>query len=73
MAAEQEKLNVDDIIASLQDLTNAERSKLQIALFELQNDLDLKEAIQTGLDDVRYGRVSAHEAIIKDIKAQYNC
>ncbi len=54
------KLNIDDIIASLQNLDNNERTRLQNALFELQNDLDLKEAIQEGLADVKSGRVSSH-------------
>jgi predicted transcriptional regulator len=66
------KLNIDDIIASLQDLDNNERGKLQNALFELQNDLDLKAAIQEGLADVKSGRVSSHESVMKEIKAKHN-
>ena len=68
----QQKLNVEDIIASLQDLNNNERSRLQSALFELQSDLDLKQAIHEGLEDVKQGRVSSHEAVMKEIKAKYN-
>ena len=66
------KLNIDDIIASLQNLNNKERAKLQNALFELQNDLDLKEAIQEGLADVKSGRVSSHDSVMKEIKAKHH-
>jgi predicted transcriptional regulator len=66
------KLNVDDIIASLPDLDNNERTRLQNALFELQNDLDLKEAIEQGLEDIKNGRVSAHQSVMNEIKAKYN-
>ena len=68
----QQKLSVEDIIASLQSLDNNERSRLQSALFELQSDLDLKQAIHEGLEDVKKGRVSSHEAVMKEIKAKYN-
>jgi len=67
------KLNIDDIIASLQNLDNSERMRLQSALFELQNDLDLKEAIQEGLEDKKSGRVSSHDSIMKEIKEKHNC
>jgi hypothetical protein len=66
------KLNIDDIISSLQNLDNSERAKLQNALFELQNDLDLKEAIEESLDDIKSGRVSSHEAVMKEIKEKHN-
>jgi len=66
------KLNIDDIIASLGNLDNNERTRLQNALFELQNDLDLKEAIQQGLDDVKHGRVSSHDAVMREIKEKYS-
>jgi predicted transcriptional regulator len=72
MLTVQVKLNIDDIIASLQNLDNTEREKLQNALFDLQNDLELREAIQEGLDDVKNGRVHSHDAIMKEIKAKYN-
>jgi len=72
MLNEKEKLNIDDIIASLQSLSNNERAKLQSALFDLQNDLDLKEAIKEGLDDIKNGRVSSHEAVMKEIKEKYS-
>jgi len=72
MLNEKEKLNIDDIIASLQNLNNAERTKLQNALFDLQNDLDLKDAIKEGLDDIKNGRVSSHEAVMKEIKEKYS-
>jgi hypothetical protein len=65
-------LNIDDIIASLQNLDNNDRIRLQSALFELQNDLDLKEAIRENLDDIKSGRVSSHEAVMKEIKETYN-
>jgi predicted transcriptional regulator len=67
MLTDQMKLNIDDIIDSLQSLDNSDRAKLQSALFELQNDLDLKAAIQEGLEDIKAGRVSAHEAVMKEI------
>lgn len=67
----QEKLNVDNIIASLRSLDNDERAKLQSALFELQSDLDLRDAIEENLDDIKTGRVSSHEAVMKEIKAKY--
>ncbi|MBB3056681.1 hypothetical protein [Mucilaginibacter gotjawali] len=72
MLNEKEKLNIDDIIASLQSLDNNERARLQSALFHLQNDLDLKEAISEGLDDIKNGRVSSHEAVMKEIKESYS-
>ena len=72
MQTDKIKLNVEDIIASLQSLDNNERIRLQNALFELQNDLDLKTAIQENLDDIKNGRVSSHESIMKEIKATYN-
>jgi predicted transcriptional regulator len=68
----QAKLNVDDIIASLQDLDNKERAKLQDALISLQSDLDLKEAIQSSLEDVKTGRVSSHQSVMKEIKEKYS-
>jgi hypothetical protein len=68
MTTGKAKLNVDDIIASLQDLTNSERAKLQDALIGLQSDLDLKAAIQENLSDVKSGRVSAHDAVMKEIR-----
>ena len=64
----QEKLNVDVVIASLQELDNNERARLQSALFELQSDLDLQKAIREGLEDVKNGRVSSHNVIMKEIK-----
>jgi hypothetical protein len=64
----QAKLNVDDIIASLQDLDNNDRAKLQDALISLQSDLDLKAAISENLQDIKTGRVSAHDSVMKEIK-----
>ncbi len=64
------KLNIDDIISSLQNFDNNERKKLQNALFELQNDLELQQAIQEGLDDVKSGRVNSHEAVMKGNKGK---
>jgi predicted transcriptional regulator len=72
MLTVQVKLNIDDVISSLQDLDNYEREKLQNALFELQNDMELREAIQEGLDDIKHGRVSSHESVMAEIKAKYN-
>jgi predicted transcriptional regulator len=64
----QAKLNVDDIIASLQGLDNNDRAKLQDALINLQSDLDLKAAISENLQDIKTGRVSAHDSVMKEIK-----
>ncbi|MCR8557854.1 hypothetical protein KXD93_09390 [Mucilaginibacter sp. BJC16-A38] len=69
MSTTPEKLNIDDIIASLQTLDNHERARLQSALFDLQNDLDLKAVIRENLDDIRSGRVSSHQAVMNEIKA----
>ena len=65
-------LNIDDIIASLQYMGSADRIKLQSALFEMQNDLDLKHAITENLDDIKSGRVSSHDAVMKEIKEKYS-
>ena len=65
----QIELNIDDIIASLQTLDNKERSRLQAALFDLQNDLDLQEVIKENLDDIKSGRVSSHQAVMNEIRA----
>jgi len=67
----QEKLDIDYIIASLGSLDNNERARLQSALFDLQSDLDLKDAITENLDDIKTGRVSAHDAVMKEIKEKY--
>ena len=65
-------LNINDIIASLQDMGSNDRMRLQNALFELQNDLDLKDAISANLDDLKSGRVSSHDAVMKEIKEKYS-
>jgi predicted transcriptional regulator len=62
-------MDINDIIAYLPNLDKAERLKLQTALFELQCDFDLKEAIQENLADIRSGRVSSHEAVMNEIRA----
>jgi len=67
----QEKLDIDYIISSLGSLDNNERARLQSALFDLQSDLDLKDAITENLDDIKTGRVSAHDAVMKEIKEKY--
>jgi predicted transcriptional regulator len=72
MTTNNTSLNIDDIIAALPGFDNNERAKLHVALFDLQNDLDLQQAIQEGLDDVKNGRVLAHEEVMKEIKAKYN-
>ena len=72
MLTVQVKLDIEDIIGSLQNLDTNEREKLQNALFELQNDLALEQAVQEGLEDVKHGRVSSHESVMKEIKAKYN-
>jgi predicted transcriptional regulator len=72
MLTVQVKLSIDDIISSLQNLDINEREKLQNALFELQNDLELEQAIQEGLEDIKNGRVSSHEVVMKEIKSKYN-
>jgi predicted transcriptional regulator len=72
MLTVQVKLRIEDIIASLQDLNSMEREKLQNALTELQNDIELQDAIQEGLEDIKNGRASPHETVMKEIKAKYN-
>jgi predicted transcriptional regulator len=62
-------MNINDIIAALHTLNKTERTQLQNALFELQCDLDLKEAIQENLEDIKSGRVRSHEAVMNEIKA----
>jgi len=69
MTTNSEKLNIDDIIASLQTLDNKERARLQAALFDLQNDLDLQEVIKENLDDIKSGRVRSHQAVMNEIRA----
>jgi hypothetical protein len=69
MSVTPEKLNIDDIIASLQTLDNKERARLQAALFDLQNDLDLQEVIKENLDDIKSGRVRSHQAVMNEIRA----
>ena len=64
-------LSFEDIIASIQNLNKIEREKLHSSLFELQTDLDLKEAILQGLEDKRNGRVSSHDEVMRDIRAKH--
>ena len=66
------KLSVEDIIDALQNLDNSERAKLKNALHDLQSDLDLKQAIQENLDDIKSGRVSSHAAVMKEIKEKHS-
>ncbi|ASU32182.1 hypothetical protein [Mucilaginibacter xinganensis] len=61
-------MNVEDIIAHLPNLDKRERTLLQNALFELQCDFDLKEAIQENLADIKSGRVSSHQSVMDEIK-----
>lgn len=63
-------MNIDDIISHLPKFDYSERNKLQNALFDFQNDLDLKDAIQENLADIRSGRNSSHEAVMREIRAQ---
>jgi hypothetical protein len=71
MLSENVKLSFEDIIASLHNLNKVERIRLQTTLFELQSDLDLKEAILEGLADKRSGRVSSHDEILREIRAKH--
>jgi len=68
----ENKLNIEDILASLQTLDTHERSRLQSALYDLQSDLDLSAALKENLDDIKSGRVSSHDAVMKEIKESYN-
>jgi predicted transcriptional regulator len=65
------KLAFDDILASLPTLDNTERTKLQNALFDLQNDLDLHQAISEGLDDLKNGRVGSHDMVMSEIREKH--
>ncbi|HEY8929357.1 MAG TPA: hypothetical protein VIM55_09215 [Mucilaginibacter sp.] len=49
-------LNIDEIIAALPTLDGNDRMRLQSALFEFQNDIDLREALNENLDTIK-GRV----------------
>ena len=68
----QNKLNIDDILASLQTLDSHERSRLQSALYDLQSDLDLTAALKENLDDIKTGRVSAEQSVMREINERYN-
>ena len=68
----ENKLNIDDILASLQTLSSHDRSRLQSALFDLQSDLELSAALKENLDDIKSGRVSSHDSVMKEIKESYN-
>ena len=67
----QIKLSVDDIIASLASLNHDEREKLQYALYDLQNNAGLDEAIKEAREDVRNGKLHSHEDVTREIKAKY--
>jgi len=68
----ENKLNIEDILASLHTLDSHDRSRLQSALYDLQSDLDLSAALKENLDDIKSGRVSSHDAVMKEIKESYN-
>jgi predicted transcriptional regulator len=68
----ENKLNIDDILASLQTLNAYDRSRLQSALFDLQSDLELSAALKENLDDIKSGRVSSHDSVMKEIKEKYS-
>jgi hypothetical protein len=71
MLTVQVKLSVEDIIASLDNLNQDEREKLQFALCDLQNDAALDEATKEAREDIKNGRVHAHEDVMRKIKAKY--
>jgi hypothetical protein len=71
MLTVQVKLSVEDIIASLDNLDNDEREKLQYALYDLQNDAALDEAIKEARENIKNGRIHAHEEVMREIKAKY--
>jgi predicted transcriptional regulator len=71
MLTVQVKLSVEDITASLDNLDDGERKKLQYALYDLQNDTGIDEAIKEAREDIKNGRVHAHEDVMREIKAKY--
>jgi hypothetical protein len=71
MLTVQVKLSVEDIIGSLNNLDEGEREKLQYALYDLQNDAALDEAIKEAREDVRNGKLHSHEDVTREIKAKY--
>ena len=71
MLTVQVKLMVEDIIASPDDVSYDERGKLQYALYDLQNDTTLDEAITEARGDIKNGRVYAHADVMREIKAKY--
>ncbi|MDP9077014.1 MAG: hypothetical protein M3O71_06290 [Bacteroidota bacterium] len=72
MVTVQVKLSVEDIIASLSDFDKLELEKLQDALFELRDGVELQAAVDEGLEDIKAGRVSTHESVMNEIKSKYN-
>jgi hypothetical protein len=68
----QNKLNIGDILASLQTLDSHDRSRLQSALYDLQSDLELSTALKENLDDIRTGRISEGKSVMKEINEKYN-
>jgi len=72
MVTVQVKLSVEDIIASLSDFEAIEIEKLQDAIVELKDNLDLQAAVDEGLEDVKNGRISTHESVMAEIKSKYN-
>jgi len=71
MVTLQIKLSIEDIIASLPDLDNEERVKLQRALLELCNEEELEADVNEGLADIENGRSYTHDFVMKEIKAKY--
>lgn len=72
MLTVQVKLNIDDVISSLRDLSEDELEKLRYALYDLEESQALENAITEGLNDVAAGRTHAHHAVMDEIKAKYN-
>jgi hypothetical protein len=71
MLTENLKVSFEDIVSSLQNLNTIERIKLQNSLFELQTDLELKEAILEGLQNKRNNQVSTQEDIASEIRSKF--
>jgi predicted transcriptional regulator len=73
MLTVQVKLSVEDIINSLSDLNANEVEKLQNAIVILKEEEEaLQQAINEGLEDVKHGRLTPHDVVMKEIKAKYN-
>lgn len=72
MLTVQVKLSIEDIIGSLPNLELNEVEKLQNALADLKNEIAVQQAVNEGLEDIKHGRTTPHDAVMNEIKSKYN-